>query len=157
MKSLLFLLFLIIGLTTSEKISLGTRACLRKKLGQKQAKSIFSGYTEYRTSNSKVSLKDYVSSQKPTFFSAVVECLEKSGRRRRRNLTKSTIKEAELLLNDAKYLANNLLKDKTKKKAILEKLKTTNASRAKQVCLNYLNSPNVCQYVVETLAQEVTK
>ena len=156
MKSLLFSLFLIIGLTASEKISLGTRACLRKRLGPKQAKSIFSGYVEYRANNKKASLKEYVSTQKPTFLSDVVECLEKS-ERRRRNLTKSTKQEGELLLNDAKLLAKKLLKDKTKKKAILEKLKTTNASRAKQVCLNYLNSPNVCQYVVETLAKEVSK
>ena len=154
MKSLLLSLCLIINLISAEKISLRTRGCIRKKLGQEETKLLFSGYKEYRKNKNNASLKEYVINQKPTYADTIDECLEKS---KRRYLTKKFKDDTSLLINDAQNLGNKLLKDKDKKNAILEKLKTTNASRAKQVCLNFLNSPNVCQYVVDTLAKEVSK
>ena len=154
MKSLFLSLFLIIGLVSSEKISLRTRGCIRKKLGEEEAKSLFIGYKEYRKNKTNSSLKEYVINEKPNYSDTIEECLEKS---KRRYLTKKFKDDTTLLINDAQNLGNKILNDKDKKNAILEKLKNTNASRAKQVCLNFFNSPNVCQYVVETLAKELSK
>ena len=154
MKSLI-LLFFILGLVSSERVSLSVKACLRKVLGRKESRLILRGYRDYLDKNKNVSFKDYVFSEKRAYILTVEDCIEKS---KKRNLTKKFLDEDAAIQKEVKYLAEKkILNDKKKKNAILEELKNSKVSNAKQTCLNFFNSPNICQYVVDQLSKEVTK